>query len=236
MARPSWQTTTAFRISSRYMRRSPVATHRTRRSWPSISCISTARIYGVGCLRTVEPSLPTSFCKPTPSLAAIVRCHRWRREYIWRAACEMGLEGIVSKRRGSRYVSGRFDGWRKTKCSTTEHFAVLGFDRAASIVTARAPRGRRTPPLRLGRLRTERRRRAPDTCRPRRRTCRHRHSRVSRLHPGGRAAPSRDPRVAARLIIQLQRRPPRPVAYFRFIILKNVTVVFSSGPTGAGTA
>ena len=59
--------------------------------------------------------------------------------YIWRTACEMGLEGIVSKRRGSRYISGRFDGWCKTKCSTTEHFAVLGFDR-----------GRRS--LRLARL------------------------------------------------------------------------------------
>jgi hypothetical protein len=30
--------------------------------------------------------------------------------------------------------------------------------------------------------------------------------------------------------------PDPTLAYFRFIILKNVTVVFSSGPTGAGTA
>jgi bifunctional non-homologous end joining protein LigD len=50
--------------------------------------------------------------------------------YIWRVACEMGLEGIVSKRRGSRYISGRFDGWRKTKCSTTEHLVS-----AAAIAT-----------------------------------------------------------------------------------------------------
>jgi bifunctional non-homologous end joining protein LigD len=48
---------------------------------------------------------------------------------VWRAACGMGVEGIVSKRRGSRYVSGPFDGWRKTKCTLTEHFGVLGYDR-----------------------------------------------------------------------------------------------------------
>jgi ATP-dependent DNA ligase len=34
---------------------------------------------------------------------------------IFRAACRMGLEGIVSKRKGSRYISGRSPDWRKTK-------------------------------------------------------------------------------------------------------------------------
>ena len=48
---------------------------------------------------------------------------------VWRAACGMGLEGIISKRRGSRYFSGAFDGWRKTKCTLTDHFAVMGYDR-----------------------------------------------------------------------------------------------------------
>jgi hypothetical protein len=32
-----------------------------------------------------------------------------------RHACKMGLEGIVSKRLGSRYVSGRSSDWLKTK-------------------------------------------------------------------------------------------------------------------------
>ena len=36
---------------------------------------------------------------------------------VWRAACGMGLEGIISKRRGSRYFSGKTDAWRKTKCT-----------------------------------------------------------------------------------------------------------------------
>jgi bifunctional non-homologous end joining protein LigD len=48
---------------------------------------------------------------------------------VWRAACGMGLEGIISKRRGSRYFSGKTDAWRKTKCTITDHFAVTGYDR-----------------------------------------------------------------------------------------------------------
>ena len=57
----------------------------------------------------------------------------------FRAACEIGLEGIVSKRRGSPYSSGKSDAWRKVKSTTTVHFAVLGYDRAGRS-------------LRLGRL------------------------------------------------------------------------------------
>jgi bifunctional non-homologous end joining protein LigD len=34
---------------------------------------------------------------------------------IFRHVCGMGLEGIVSKRIGSRYVSGRTKAWLKTK-------------------------------------------------------------------------------------------------------------------------
>jgi hypothetical protein len=48
---------------------------------------------------------------------------------VWRAACGMGLEGIISKQRGCRYFSGKTDAWRKTKCTITDHFAVTGYDR-----------------------------------------------------------------------------------------------------------
>jgi bifunctional non-homologous end joining protein LigD len=34
---------------------------------------------------------------------------------IFRVACGLGLEGFVSKRIGSRYVSGRTRAWLKTK-------------------------------------------------------------------------------------------------------------------------
>jgi ATP-dependent DNA ligase len=37
------------------------------------------------------------------------------RAAIFRHACGLGLEGIVSKRIGSRYVSGRTRAWLKTK-------------------------------------------------------------------------------------------------------------------------
>jgi bifunctional non-homologous end joining protein LigD len=48
---------------------------------------------------------------------------------VWRHACNMGLEGIISKRRGSPYISGKSPVWRKTKCTLTDHFAVMGADR-----------------------------------------------------------------------------------------------------------
>jgi ATP-dependent DNA ligase len=34
---------------------------------------------------------------------------------VFQHACKMGLEGIVSKRRGSRYRSGRSPDWLKFK-------------------------------------------------------------------------------------------------------------------------
>jgi bifunctional non-homologous end joining protein LigD len=41
------------------------------------------------------------------------------------SACKLGLEGIVSKRLDAPYLSGRGDGWRKTKCRAG-HEVVLG--------------------------------------------------------------------------------------------------------------
>lgn len=46
---------------------------------------------------------------------------------VWRAACGMGVEGIISKRRRSRYSFGKTDAWRNTKCTMTDHFAVTGY-------------------------------------------------------------------------------------------------------------
>lgn len=37
-----------------------------------------------------------------------------------------GLEGIVSKRKGSRYMRGTTDLWQKTKCWTIDDFDVIG--------------------------------------------------------------------------------------------------------------
>jgi bifunctional non-homologous end joining protein LigD len=38
-----------------------------------------------------------------------------RGDVVFRHACKMGLEGIVSKRLGSRYRSGRSSNWLKMK-------------------------------------------------------------------------------------------------------------------------
>lgn len=47
-------------------------------------------------------------------------------------ACELGLEGIVSKRLDLPYRSGRREDWLKTKCLATDEFVVGGYlDHAA---------------------------------------------------------------------------------------------------------
>ena len=47
------------------------------------------------------------------------------------AACELGLEGVVSKRAGAPYRSGRGRSWLKVKCMKRQEFVVGGFtDRA----------------------------------------------------------------------------------------------------------
>lgn len=44
--------------------------------------------------------------------------------HLMTAACRMGLEGIVSKRRASRYVAGRGEGWVKSKCHLAQEFVI----------------------------------------------------------------------------------------------------------------
>ena len=42
-------------------------------------------------------------------------------------ACKVGLEGIVSKVRDSRYASGRGNDWVKTTCVQRETLSIAGF-------------------------------------------------------------------------------------------------------------
>jgi bifunctional non-homologous end joining protein LigD len=54
-------------------------------------------------------------------------------ETMLKAACRMGLEGIIAKRKDSQYVSARNTAWLKIKCSQRQEFVVVGFvDRANS--------------------------------------------------------------------------------------------------------
>lgn len=48
-------------------------------------------------------------------------------EAIMRAACGMGLEGIVAKRIDRPYRSGEREEWIKVRCTQVDHFAVIGF-------------------------------------------------------------------------------------------------------------
>jgi len=43
-------------------------------------------------------------------------------------ACEMGLEGIIAKRRSAPYRSGRGGDWLKIKCVQTESFVIIGYE------------------------------------------------------------------------------------------------------------
>lgn len=45
-----------------------------------------------------------------------------------RMACEMGLEGIIAKRRSAPYRSGRGGEWLKIKCVQSESFIIIGYE------------------------------------------------------------------------------------------------------------
>jgi bifunctional non-homologous end joining protein LigD len=42
-------------------------------------------------------------------------------------ACKVGLEGVVSKVRDSRYLSGRGRDWVKKTCAQRETLTIAGF-------------------------------------------------------------------------------------------------------------
>jgi bifunctional non-homologous end joining protein LigD len=46
---------------------------------------------------------------------------------VLRQACDLKLEGIVSKRARSPYVSGRSESWIKAKCANRQEFVVIGY-------------------------------------------------------------------------------------------------------------
>ena len=46
---------------------------------------------------------------------------------VFAKACELGAEGVVSKRTTSAYASGRGDDWLKMKCALQQEFVIGGF-------------------------------------------------------------------------------------------------------------
>ncbi|KSV64034.1 hypothetical protein N185_35285 [Sinorhizobium sp. GW3] len=47
---------------------------------------------------------------------------------FFQVACEMGLEGIIAKRRDKPYRSGRRPEWLKIKCTRRDTFAIVGYE------------------------------------------------------------------------------------------------------------
>jgi bifunctional non-homologous end joining protein LigD len=47
------------------------------------------------------------------------------------SACEHGLEGIIAKRRDSPYRSGRLGDWLKIKCTQSDGFAIVGYEKSS---------------------------------------------------------------------------------------------------------
>src|SRR3954453_15961250 len=44
-----------------------------------------------------------------------------------KTVCGQGLEGLIAKRKGSKYVTGRSRDWLKLKCTHRQEFALLGY-------------------------------------------------------------------------------------------------------------
>jgi bifunctional non-homologous end joining protein LigD len=53
--------------------------------------------------------------------------HLSEGEGLFKHACLMGLEGIISKRADRPYRSGRYDDWLKIKCVQRQEFVVTGY-------------------------------------------------------------------------------------------------------------
>ncbi|AII27824.1 non-homologous end-joining DNA ligase (endogenous virus) [Sinorhizobium phage phiLM21] len=47
---------------------------------------------------------------------------------FFKIACEMGLEGIIAKRRDAPYRSGRRPEWLKIKCARRDTFVIIGYE------------------------------------------------------------------------------------------------------------
>ena len=48
-------------------------------------------------------------------------------------ACDLKLEGIISKRRDASYVSGRGDSWIKSKCGQNQELVIVGYKDATHL-------------------------------------------------------------------------------------------------------
>ena len=79
-----------------------------------------------------KATLASTLAKAAPGIRFNEHLEYDDGEIVFRHACKMGLEGIVSKRLGSRYRSGRSPDWLKFKnpaCAAVKREAEEGWER-----------------------------------------------------------------------------------------------------------
>ena len=87
-------------------------------------------------------------------------------EAMFRHACRLGLEGIISKRKDRPYIGGRGTHWLKTKCTQRQEFVIAGYvpsttsGKAVGSLVMGVYEGGRSRPCGTGRERLHRRGRA----------------------------------------------------------------------------
>jgi bifunctional non-homologous end joining protein LigD len=72
-------------------------------------------------------ALQSLLAKPPPKLVYVEHFEMDDGEAVYRHACKLKLEGIVSKRRDSPYRSGRQESWLKLKCTKSDTFPIVAF-------------------------------------------------------------------------------------------------------------
>lgn len=65
--------------------------------------------------------------KGAPGCLQLSEHHKENGELIYKRACKLGVEGIVSKRLDCPYKPGDRGLWRKVKCLNREEFVVVGW-------------------------------------------------------------------------------------------------------------
>lgn len=76
--------------------------------------------------RALRQLLESNDCDASTTLRYSDHIHGKGPEFF-EQACTLGLEGIISKRAGARYCSGRSKTWLKVKCTQHAEFVVGGF-------------------------------------------------------------------------------------------------------------
>jgi bifunctional non-homologous end joining protein LigD len=72
-------------------------------------------------------ALQRVLAKAPPKIVAVEFFETTDGDAVYRHACKLGLEGIVSQRRDSAYRSGRQERWLKLKCTKSDTFPIVAF-------------------------------------------------------------------------------------------------------------